>query len=31
VFLQEMGVKLSEKEASLEDTYEMWQELVQRV
>ena len=31
VFLQEMGAKLADKESVLEDTYEMWQELAQRV
>jgi ATP-binding cassette, subfamily F, member 3 len=31
VFLQEMGVKLADKEAALEDTYEMWQELAQSI
>ena len=31
VFLQEMGSKLSEKEAVLEKQYELWQELAQQV
>ncbi len=30
VFLQDMGTRLAEREAVLENTYEMWQELAQR-
>lgn len=31
VFLQDMGEKLSDREAALEEMYEVWQELIQRV